>query len=191
MAVRHSSEAYNRYFLEHSTNPSFGPKRNAPGNITEHRAVINSGSVPNKAAMVCSPAIFALLLSHGSGLSRDGAIQLHYTANHPPFTDETSRIPMLEYLVDELGIDVNTLDDAIKLANDGRGHTGPPLHCAIKCGHVEEVQWLLDRGANPHAKTPWSISAIDYKNRLPPGHAIRVVLTEWISKLMVNRRIKL
>jgi ankyrin repeat protein len=178
MVVRHNNEECIRYLLERGANPGFGPKRNVPGHITEYRAVMNSGSILNKAAMVCSPEIFALLLSHGSDLSHDGAIPLHCAASHPPSRDGSSRIPMLEYLVDQLGIDVNALDDAIKLAPDGRGQTGTPLHYAVKCGHVEEVKWLLKRGADPDTKTPWGISARDQAITLPPGHAVSVLLAQ-------------
>jgi ankyrin repeat protein len=176
MVVGHNNEAGIRYLLERGANPSFGAKRNAPGHITEHRAVMNSGSILNKAASVCSPEIFALLLSHGSDLSHDGAIPLHCAASHPP--SQTSRIPMLEYLVDEVGIDANALDDAIKIADDGRGQTGTPLNYAVKYGHVEEVKWLLDRGADPDTKTPWGASARLYASRLPPDHAVSVLLAE-------------
>jgi ankyrin repeat protein len=178
MVTGHNNEAGIRYLLERGAKPNFGPKSNPHRHITEHRAVMNSGSILNKAASVCSPEIFALLLSHGSDLSHDGAIPLHYAASHRPTQDGLSRIPMLEYLVDELGIDVNALDDAIKIADDGRGQTGTPLHYAIKCGLIEEVRWFLSRGANPDAKTPWGISARDRAKRLPPDHAIYVLFAE-------------
>jgi ankyrin repeat protein len=177
MVVGHNDEACIRYLLSLGANPSFGPQRNAPGHITEHRAIHNSGSILNKAAMHCSPELFALLLSHGSSLSHEGAIPLHCAAGHPP--SPTSRIPMLEYLVDELGLDVNALDDAIKIVEDGRGRTGTPLHYAIKCGHVEEVKWLLGRGVEPDRKPPWGVSPRDQANRFPPGHAIRGLFEEW------------
>lgn len=178
MVVGHNNEAGIRYLLERGANPSFGATRNAPGHITEHRAKTNSGLILNTAAAVCSPEIFALLLSHGSNLSHDDAITLHYAACHPPSQDGTSRISMLEYLVDELGIDVNALDDAVKIADDGRGQTGTPLHYAVKYGHIEEVKWHLGRGTDPDTKTPWGISARYQANYLPPGHAIRVLFAE-------------
>jgi ankyrin repeat protein len=178
MAVGHNNDACIRYLLERGAKLNFGPKSNAPGHITQHRAVMNSGYILNKASMVCSSENFRLLLSHGSELSHEGAIPLHYAAGHMPSRDGTSRIPVLEYLVDELGIDVNALDDAIKIANDGHGQKGTPLHYAVQCGHVEEVKWLLGRGTDPDAKTPWSISARDYANRLLPGHVICVLFAE-------------
>ncbi|KAF1967209.1 ankyrin [Bimuria novae-zelandiae CBS 107.79] len=179
MVVGHNDEACIQYLLERGANPSFGPKRRAPGHITEHRAVMNSGSILTKAAMECSPEIFALLRSHGSDLSHDGTIPLHCAAGHPLSRDGTSRIPMLEYLVDELGIDVNAMDDAIKIYDQGQGQTGTPLYYAVKCGHFEEVKWLLDRGADPDLKTTWGgYSARDQAKILPPGHAIRVLFED-------------
>jgi ankyrin repeat protein len=182
MVVGHNDEACIRYLLEIGAKPNFGPMVNAPGDITQHRAVMNSGHILNKAAGVCSPEIVRLLLSHGSDLSHDGAIPLHYAAGHPTLQDGTSRIPMLEYLVDELGIDVNALDDAIKISDDGRGQTGTTLHYAVECGHVEEVKWLLGRGADPDVKRPWGISPRDFAGRLPPGHAIRVLFADLENK---------
>ncbi|KAF2820610.1 ankyrin [Ophiobolus disseminans] len=182
MAVGHNNEAGIRYLLERGAKPSFGPKRNAPGHITEWRAVMESRSILNKAARACSPAIFALLLSYGSDLSHHDAIPLHSAAGCPPSQDGNSRIPMLEYLVDELGIDVNALDTAIEIAPDGRGQTGTPLHYAIKFGNVEIVKWLLNKGTDPDKKLPWGRSARELVNRVPPGHAICALFAELEAK---------
>ena len=174
MVVGHNNEAGIRYLLERGANPSFGPEKYTPD--TESMPVLNSGSILNKAASVCSLEVFALLLSHGSKLSDEGAIPLHYAAGHPP--SQTFRIPMLKYLVDELGLDVNSVDDAIAFSTDGRGQMGTPLHYAIECGHVEEVKWLLSRGADPDLKPSWGISARDSAKRLPPSHAISALFAE-------------
>src|SRR5438876_824959 len=82
----------------------------------------------NRAAAFCTPEIFALLLSYGANILN--AIPLHYAAgisreyprgpSIPPNIVPGSRVPMLEYLVG-LGLDVNAMDDAIKIADDGRG----------------------------------------------------------------------
>lgn len=85
---------------------------------------------------------------------------------------------MLEYLVDELGMDVNAIDDSIKIADDGRGQTGRSLNYAIMYGHVEEIKWLLHRGANPDAKTPLGLSARDYAKILPPSHELYRLLVQ-------------
>lgn len=62
---------------------------------------------------------------------------------------------MLEYLLG-LGVDINGMDDPMRLANDGRGRSGSPLHYALEySGDREVIKWLLEHGADPHLKTPW------------------------------------
>ena len=111
----------------------------------------NSGEILNIAAAISSTQIFTLLLAHGSSLSDVDAIPLHYAAGSAPQSRRgsppTNRIPMMEYLVDELGMDVNAQDDGIMIAPSGLGQKGTPLAYAIYWKRVEEAKW---RGRSGH-----------------------------------------
>ncbi|KAF2735294.1 ankyrin, partial [Polyplosphaeria fusca] len=146
IAVRHNDEPCIRYLLEHGANPNLGPPLLAQGPIFQIRPIPNSGSALNTAASFCTPEIFALLLSYGADISN--AIPLHSAVGQPLHVVPESRIPMLEYLLG-LGLDINAMDDAIKIADDGRGQHGTPLQYAVMWGRVEEAKWLLERGADP------------------------------------------
>lgn len=76
MVVGHNEEACIRYLLERGAIPTLGPNCHARGPISEQRAIMNSGVILHRAAVVCPPEIFALLLSH------DGAVPLHRAAGH-------------------------------------------------------------------------------------------------------------
>lgn len=111
MAVGVSSdEACIRYLLEHGADPNLGP----PYQI---HPVPNWSSILNLAAAFCTPKIFALLLSHGADISI--ALPLHHAVSITPRFLPESRVPMLEYLLG-LGLDINDVDDAIEIADDGR-----------------------------------------------------------------------
>jgi ankyrin repeat protein len=179
MVVGRNDEACIRYLLKHGANPSFGPKARAQGHVTQKRAIYNSGDILNQAAAYCSPEIFALLLSHGASLSNVDAIPLHHAAGHgasPHGTPCSDPIAMMEYLVGTLGMDVNAMDDPIKIAPDGRGQRGTPLMYAVYWGRVEEAKWLLSNGADPDRKTPWGSSARDLAKRLPPIHELAYIM---------------
>lgn len=38
---------------------------------------------------------------------------------------------------------------------------GTPLHCAVLSGCLEKVQFLLDRGADPHIRNASGVTAMD------------------------------
>lgn len=65
------------------------------------------------------------------------------------------RMAMVEYLVDDLGLDVNLMDTDGQMPN----HWGTPLCYAAQSGHGGEdvVRFLLDRGADPFIKDCWGI----------------------------------
>lgn len=183
MVVRHNDEPYIRYLLEQGAKPKLGPPLIKQGPGYQIRPISKSGSALNAAAAHCTPEIFALLLSHGADISY--AMPLHCAAGtaHRTHPDSRTRynipsgdrIPMLEYLVG-LGLDVNASDDAIKIADDGRGQHGTPLQYADMWGRVEEAKWLLSKGADPDKKTPYGISARDRAKRLPPKHELAILL---------------
>jgi ankyrin repeat protein len=101
------------------------------------------GHALNQAAPCCTPEIFALLLSHGAVLSN--ATPVHYAAG----CGQDNRIPMLQYLVEELNLDINGLDYALTIPEDCRGREGTPLHYALYMGNYEVAKWLLEHGADP------------------------------------------
>ncbi|KAI0123789.1 hypothetical protein BJ170DRAFT_95655 [Xylariales sp. AK1849] len=70
-------------------------------------------------------------------------------------------LPMMNYLIHDLDLDVNALDD-MKL---DRYITGTPLHHAVQWDHLERVELLLEEGADPRIEnqfyeTPLKISVI-------------------------------
>ncbi|KAF2108166.1 ankyrin repeat-containing domain protein [Lophiotrema nucula] len=179
MAVKNNNESVIRYLLRLGANPNLGPPRNAQGPVDQIRPIGNSGLALNEAAAKCTPEILGLLVQHGAVLSN--SVALHRAAGVPPSIPPGERIPMLEYLVG-LGLDVNAMDDAIKVADDdaGRGQWGSPLQYSIKWGRVEEARWLLDHGADPDLKTPWGGSPRDrVKRRFPPDHAFSILFQEY------------
>lgn len=60
---------------------------------------------------------------------------------------------MVNYLVDDLGLDVNALDTGTQDFN----HWRTPLCYAVRITHggEEVVRFLLDRGADPYIKDCW------------------------------------
>lgn len=65
---------------------------------------------------------------------------------------------MMEYLVDEVGLDVNGNDDAIALGQwangENAGCRGTPLMYAVLWRKHEEARWLVSRGADPDMAQP-------------------------------------
>jgi ankyrin repeat protein len=108
------------------------------------RPIPYCGHTLNEAAASCTPEIFALLLSHGAVLSN--ARPVHYAAA----CGQDDRIPMLEYLIEELKIDINELDDALRIPEECCGREGTPLHWALKNQKYETAKWLLEHGADPN-----------------------------------------
>lgn len=166
-----------RFLLERGANPNLGPPHFTNARIDQIRVISNSGVTLNQAAARCTPEIFSLLLDHGAVLSN--SIPLHRAAGGradvpiPP----GERIPMLEYLVG-LGLDINAMDDAIKICDDGRGQRGSPLMYAIVYGRVEEARWLLEHGADPDLKTPYGVSAKDRAKIHPAEHELWTLLRD-------------
>lgn len=176
MVVRRNDEQAIRFLLNHGANPNLGPPHFTQEHIRDIRPIPNSGVILNEAAAKCTPEIFALLLEHGAVLSN--SVALHRAAGVSARVPPGERIPMLEYLVG-LGLDTNGMDDAIKIADDGRGQHGSPLHYAVLWGRVKEAKWLLEHGADPDKKAAWGISARDQaKKKYPAEHDMSVLLRE-------------
>lgn len=94
---------------------------------------------------------------------------------------------MLNYLVNELDLDINAMDDIVRVAPDGRGQLGTPLDYATRHRNVAEVRWLLEYGPNPDLTGPFERTARDRaKKELGPNHEIVTMLllgTRWLDNL--------
>ncbi|KAI9718521.1 MAG: hypothetical protein M1812_003972 [Candelaria pacifica] len=112
-----------KWFLAHGADPNIG----------------EPGEILNTAASASSVATFKTLLQHGTDISQ--SLSLHNAAGAK---EDISRIPMLTFLVDELGLDVNASDEM----RGPNGRVGAPLHYAIRTGGLEKVRFLVERGAS-------------------------------------------
>ncbi len=83
--------------------------------------------------------MFDLLLKHGA--VKENSTPLHSAAG-TGMDDE--RIPMMVHLI-ESGYDVNATDEV-----RGYRKIGTPLHYAIQAQSLAKVEFLLQRGADPH-----------------------------------------
>jgi ankyrin repeat protein len=176
-----NDEASIRYLLAHGANPSLGPKFGTQTPPPLRRPISTSAWILNDAAEHCSPAIFALLLSHGASLTGANAMPLHYAASQMSCARSgayTDRMPMMRYLVEDLGLDINAVDDAIKIADDGREQVGTPLQYAIRFSRVEEAKWLLAKGADPDKRNQSGRSAREDAERLPEGYELKDLLRD-------------
>ncbi|KAH7083451.1 ankyrin repeat-containing domain protein [Paraphoma chrysanthemicola] len=180
LVLQRNDEACIRYLLAHGADPRLGPPLIARNPLINARPEPNSYWTLNMAAAFCSTETFALLLSHGADAK--GAIALHYAASHGYALPDLSgvpgisRVPMLEYLVNDLGFDVNGMDDMIEITSGGRACDGTPLSYAVRGGCVEEAQWLLAHGADPDIKSNFGISARMHAQRLPRDHELVALL---------------
>ncbi|PSS20716.1 hypothetical protein M430DRAFT_34902 [Amorphotheca resinae ATCC 22711] len=129
--------------------------------------VASNGTVP----------IFTLLHSRGAQL---GPRTLHCavaSASSSSLECLPTRMAMVEYLVDNLGLDVNALDTDGQLPN----HWGTPLCYAAKYqrGSKEVVRFLLSRGADPSIKDCWGIHDAFSFAEFTKNFTVLEALREW------------
>ncbi len=115
----------------------------------------SSPSLLQTVASLGTASIFKLLLSKGAPL--EGRI-LHVAAGDVgsrPGTDPDGvrlkqRMEMVQYLIDEVGLDVNELDSEESMGN----FWGTPICYAARnpFDEAEVVRFLLEKGANPYIK---------------------------------------
>ena len=124
-------EALVKWFLGHGANPCLGPPRHkGPKYVLVHDA----GFILNHAAWSASIATFDLLIAHGARLAESFA--LNETAS------KEDGLAMMAHIV-ELGCDVNKFQHSLYPA-----FKGTPLHRAVRSGRVENVRFLLEKGAD-------------------------------------------
>lgn len=130
-----------RFCLEHGAEISDGKE-----NEDEYRYPPLTEHAARNATVSC----FKLLRAHGAKLGRK---TLHRAAKGAVYSspeDKPNRIAMLEYMINEEGLDINQLDADESLAD----HSGTPIMYAInENGGANVVKWLLERGANPRIKS--------------------------------------
>lgn len=94
----------------------------------------------NSAGRQGSVTVLNLLLDYGAELSN--SIALHRAAE----STHERRIPVMEHLI-RLGMDINGWDDKM-----GQWSIGTPIVYAVKGGVVDNIQFLLENGADPLLK---------------------------------------
>jgi hypothetical protein len=151
-AVVKKDEEMITFLLSHGANPNLGPPKNPQATrVIDITPVDNCGAVLNACAAYSTPDVFRQLLAHGATLSN--AIPLHIAASSTQSPPE-ARLRMMEFLVEEIGIDVNANDDVVSLGTlpDGTKHgcLGTPLMYARRWGRTEEADWLIAHGADPN-----------------------------------------
>ncbi|MCJ1447702.1 MAG: hypothetical protein MMC23_008213 [Stictis urceolatum] len=119
-------------------------------------------SVLDHAAATSSPAVFSQLLQHGGDPARYNPLHTaaELRSDNPDFGAEGC-LAMLEYLVCEVGVDVNSLSTWKGRAPMGRRQVnGTALHSAIQARNRGTVEWLLENGADPEVRNAWGWDAM-------------------------------
>ncbi|CZR67770.1 uncharacterized protein PAC_17669 [Phialocephala subalpina] len=115
----------------------------------------NSPDALNRAALLANIDTFKLLLDHGAQIKNCCA--LHYAAASNMSPDECKA--MMEYL--EPNFPINGFDNA-----RGPFGLGTPLHYAVRTEKIENIKWLLRRGADPFFQKGAKQSAYEEAVRL-------------------------
>lgn len=150
----------------------------------------SAGPLLDSAAARGSVSTFRTLIGRGAPLGHP----LHTAAY--TYRDDPERAHMLEYLVHEVGIDVN---EVVDVGYDPRyveggpllgflspHHVGTPLHYTIKFPSLEGLMWLLDKGANPAVENHQGVNAVEYA-RMMPGMEGAIPLLEEKMRLFEGR----
>ncbi|KAI4943519.1 hypothetical protein J4E91_009429 [Alternaria rosae] len=155
-------------------NPNLGPSNKTTAPAMNMHPLSNCGHTLNEAAAHCSPEIFALLLTHGAVLSNSAP--LHHAAG----SKSDNRIPMLEYLVGKLALDIHGMDSGPPIPDECCGREGTPLHCALHWKRYETAKWLLEHGADPDKGCSlYGMSARIWVNHLPDENELVTLLRKY------------
>lgn len=161
-----ANESLVRYLLAHNastTDPHTDPYSNPP--LVE--TVAATGTVSS----------LKLFINHGAQLSRRTLHRAVGAVAGNKRDDLRARMAMVEYLVDELELDVNALDAEEKLPE----HWGTPLCYAAHNarGGEEVVRFLLERGADPRIRDCWgNWDAIELAAKMG-NEGVERLLREW------------
>jgi ankyrin repeat protein len=102
----------------------------------------NPGYILERAACSSSILTIDLLLEYGARVENSFALN--------EAASKENNTAMMERLI-ELGADLNGFEDSPYVSFDGT-----PLHRAIRSGLMENVRFLLEKGADPYFKdSPW------------------------------------
>jgi hypothetical protein len=125
------------------------------------------------AAGLSSLETFKLLQERGARL---GPRTLHQAVCSAATCKEPERMKVVEYLLDQMGIDINKMDTDGKLPN----HWGPPISYAAKeRTGAEMVRYLLERGADPYIKDCWGDHNAFSLAEFYKNEEVMQVLREW------------
>ncbi|KAG6989871.1 hypothetical protein G7Y79_00062g093490 [Physcia stellaris] len=162
-------ESLVRFCLEHGAEISDGK---------ENEDAYRYPPLTEYAACDASVSCFKLLRAHGAKLGRRTLHKAVHGAIYSLPENKPDRIAMLEYLINEEGLDVNQLDANESLPD----HPGTPIMYAIHDkGGAHVVKWLLDHGANPRIKTPeFGLDALGFAEMLR-NKEIQDVLREYLT----------
>jgi ankyrin repeat protein len=133
-------------------------------------------------------SIFKLLRSRGAEL---GPRTLHRAASSAAGYDDDpdglrTRMEVVDYLVDEMGIDVNALDTSEQLPN----HWGTPLCYVARCRSGTVItRFLLDRGADPTIKDCWGIHDAFQAAEHNGNKVVMELLQEWKAKRVEDQSV--
>ncbi|TKA29533.1 hypothetical protein B0A50_03546 [Salinomyces thailandicus] len=144
-------EALLRWCLAHGA--SVTPKPLVPESSADRKSPILE-----TAAYAGTLEVFKLLQSCGAPF---GGRELHFAVMTASGGSATA-MENVRYLVEEVGIDVNTLDVPSESISANR--KGTPLAYAHQADPegLEVVRYLLERGADPHIQNNHGRSAMDY-----------------------------
>ena len=145
--------------------------------LVEHSARINHTTNTNSTPVRCACysgniEMVRYLVEHGANIN----ITKNNHETNLSLSVFCKHLQVSAYLVDELGCDVNECDD------DGRS----ALYFAVKCGSLEMVQFLLNRGARNFPPTcdrmtPLMLAADRRRCNLVEEISLHCSLLEWIE----------
>ncbi|KAI4866452.1 hypothetical protein F4820DRAFT_446988 [Hypoxylon rubiginosum] len=101
-------------------------------------------------------------------------------AQSPGGVTKNMDVERLRYLVDERQLDINTMDADGTPQNSTSSHWGTPICYAARCRNgAPVIRWLLEKGADPTSKNPYSgLDALAYARETKCDEIINV-LEEW------------
>ncbi|KAK7937295.1 uncharacterized protein PG986_014163 [Apiospora aurea] len=118
-----------------------------------------SATILNRAAAHGSVETFRRLLESGASMRHRGVLALHAAAA----SHEEDRISVMEYLLGELGVDLEGLDGTDGESSSVSSHDicSTPLHYAMGNSQWVTANWLVGCGADPAAKNQFGMTPED------------------------------